>query len=1319
MKGQLLDSLQTLTAQGTLQRDVQHFAAEMLRQNWLCLSHESGWLVATAQRVLAHLNSLGSNMRDLAENLHSAVQFGHKLAQTRVEHYRHAASACPEVTRNLLRVGLGSPSCTGCMAARGDSVKWSTFTDCKTGILQAFRGLDLDMLALPGARLPQDFKPPEKWGLQCVCHRGANYDSCAVFWRSELRGLTPITEVGGPRRVHILAPRKQGPPLVISAVYLPPDNATHGDEAWCSELKCLSADLCLLQEMFGVGDGHLDVLLIGDMNIQPSALGAGPDRRQAREAAWNVFTTKHKLAIANPGLQGSQAVEVELPLRGKTVLIRPGDTHHHPAGGASRAIDLVLASQRLVLNVTIHNSLQCCSESQCTLPLCHEYTRGDHFLVHADLSELFLLPERTDNSCMPNWLHDEKRWNDAWKACATTLGCFAETLDAVLGNAAGYKCCQCLPRHAAVWLGNAAAWVHALLGAIALDGWVVRPKKEIPRCAKTKLPADDNVLSAHPWLATLGKQCDKGEAPCALAQRCFRLLKADEIRPPQWLLSGEETLTGESAHKEWCRAFVNQSSWPNNWALDVHEHITHECKVQNPRSWSKRGKGSLDQTVTAVETQHVLQNWDRSRATTPDLIPRAAYTVMSKAWGDVCFLLVKLTGPGCLALKPDLWRRSLVVPKHKQGFLALASNWRFLEVRSQIALLHESVFINRLRPLLTNALVPGQSGYVRDVSDAHLLLHEVVTTRLNMGLPTLPVFGDLAKAFPRTWRDDFLTQISLQSNLQHGGRALLADILAWDSPTITLAGFSRLMKTEGVPEGGVVGPAGFNTWLNSLTLFLLEHGHGVGLSSEVPGAWRHVQWSWCGVPDETWVTDIRQGLLGKGELPSVDLIQQDSSCMASCLRAMDLGAPSRLVLVLHADDPVLLSSSSGAAQAALDCMAKWAFLHKAAFHVGPDKTVALVPDSAVGPGLVMNIPGKLPCAIHDKQRHRWLGLLWPADLDFLPCLSAQLGQAGQIVANITGLMESGGLPLCFALMLFEAKVEGLLRFGRWLLATCEGALDMYDKAFNRWSCALLGSPPWRSPAVAHLELGWQLMGRHRAVLDVAKRRAKLWCMANEDIYAQMFRRALACPDSWSAKSLELLKQYGVPDFPEAGCCSLAAYASLVRSRLCSAAVSSLVLSCASHSVPFPWSVLSSGPSSAPASLLRLRLPWSALVGHRALCQLRAGTVHLSHVDGHRSAAKVRCCVFCGKKTYAPYIHVLGECFVSLSPGLPDPGPNLPPRDRARLLLNVQASNAMFADVAHVALMIVQESMAFWTKKRHAYPCCAPSRVRLACLVWGR
>ena len=119
-----------------------------------------------------------------------------------------------------------------------------------------------------------------------------------------------------------------------------------------------------------------------------------------------------------------------------------------------------------------------------------------------------------------------------------------------------------------------------------------------------------------------------------------------------------------------------------------------------------------------------------------------------------------------------------------------------------------------------------------------------------------------------------------------------------------------------------------------------------------------------------------------------------------------------------------------------------------------------------------------------------------------------------------------------------------MRFGRWLLATAPGALDRYDTAYNSWACALLHSPPWRSAAIAHMELGCGLCGRHRARLDIAGRRARLWTLPQGDIYGEIFIQSHAVQLSWARRSLAL---FDIPDYPA---CSLAA----VVCRLCCALV---------------------------------------------------------------------------------------------------------------------------------------------------------------------
>ena len=114
-------------------------------------------------------------------------------------------------------------------------------------------------------------------------------------------------------------------------------------------------------------------------------------------------------------------------------------------------------------------------------------------------------------------------------------------------------------------------------------------------------------------------------------------------------------------------------------------------------------------------------------------------------------------------------------------------------------------------------------------------------------------------------------------------------------------------------------------------------------------------------------------------------------------------------------------------------------------------------------------------------------------------------------------------------------------------------------------------------------------------------------------------------------------------------------------------------------------------------LLSVSLPWDALLGHRALCRLRAGTLDLAHVNGKKSRAKVRCCLFCNKKTWASYIHVLGECQISFRPELCDAAEPLSPRERALWLLNMPPHERLFPAAACVALTIERESKRFWER----------------------
>ena len=61
-------------------------------------------------------------------------------------------------SRASLRIGLGSPSVTGCLTPNGSKVLWSVFRENSAGILRAMNELGLDMVGLPGPLSPSDFK---------------------------------------------------------------------------------------------------------------------------------------------------------------------------------------------------------------------------------------------------------------------------------------------------------------------------------------------------------------------------------------------------------------------------------------------------------------------------------------------------------------------------------------------------------------------------------------------------------------------------------------------------------------------------------------------------------------------------------------------------------------------------------------------------------------------------------------------------------------------------------------------------------------------------------------------------------------------------------------------------------------------------------------------------------------------------------------------------------------------------------------------------------------------------------------------------------
>ena len=149
-----------------------------------------------------------------------------------------------------------------------------------------------------------------------------------------------------------------------------------------------------------------------------------------------------------------------------------------------------------------------------------------------------------------------------------------------------------------------------------------------------------------------------------------------------------------------------------------------------------------------------------------------------------------------------------------------------------------------------------------------------------------------------------------------------------------------------------------------------------------------------------------------------------------------------------------------------------------------------------------------------------------------------------------------------------------------------------------------------------------------------------------DLYRRMFILAHRCSgDTWAKKSLTLLEQWNVPDWPEwegAGrvFTSYTAHVMEVLSRHHSEAWRAAVKK---HCVPVQYLRIVLCFSNALKWGLQPDRAWGVLLGQRYMVRLRCGLVPLGHRHLKLSPASTQCCIFCDVETSAVWAHVFGAC----------------------------------------------------------------------------
>ena len=266
--------------------------------------------------------------------------------------------------------------------------------------------------------------------------------------------------------------------------------------------------------------------------------------------------------------------------------------------------------------------------------------------------------------------------------------------------------------------------LNTLAGALRdlwLGGSNTEPSRELPLKDIASLVETDSPDDVQALTQQLRHIKDSG----LLLQRTCRLLRRKAPQPVSCMMKEGRLLTEEETLHAWQQALTNQGSLQTVSDSDGFQLlVTNRLRTLLDQA-RQRSSGSREHPFLQREVADVTSQWEPSNAMPPDLLPRALFLCNNEQWNDAIWALQKWAGPTGLVHRPSLWRAASLCPIHKKGKSAEVDNFRLIFIKAQMGLLQEALLTQRwLRKVQQNVL-PCQSGFVRGVEDAWLLLHNL------------------------------------------------------------------------------------------------------------------------------------------------------------------------------------------------------------------------------------------------------------------------------------------------------------------------------------------------------------------------------------------------------------------------------------------------------------------------------------------------------------------------------------------------------------------------------------------------------------------